>query len=301
MPPSSPPRPRFPLGPQPSLASSTLYHLPLGRVFAHAAAAGFGGVELVMTPGVWVHRPAAIARMAARAGLALFSVHPTALGVCPGGRGERAVLLDALQMATALGAPRMVIHAPLLARDRGPGHPAWEALVLELAQRAAGKLTLALENQGTYAGGDPEAYLGRLGDLVAFAERHDLGLTLDTCHLGTAAHRLLDALALVRPRLHNVHLSDVDLTHPTPRLSSLFPLLNQHLRPGSGRLPLRPFLRDLAAGGYRGPVTLELSPAASGVHWPPALRRHLAEGAAFIRRHARPLPPVCPDPADGQY
>jgi sugar phosphate isomerase/epimerase len=65
-----------------------------------------------------------------------------------------------------------------------------------------------------------------------------------------------------------------------PQVGSAFA---NHRYPGAGTLPLTDLLADLAAGGYGGPVTLEVNPFALRFWWPPAIRRRLAQAVAWMR------------------
>jgi sugar phosphate isomerase/epimerase len=88
------------------------------------------------------------------------------------------------------------------------------------------------------------------------------------------------------PRLANVHLSDVGgplARLPVRRLRSA---VGEHRFPGTGGLSLSTLLGDLGGDGYAGPVTLEVNPFALRFWWPAAVRRRLAEAAAWIKAAA---------------
>jgi sugar phosphate isomerase/epimerase len=117
-----------------------------------------------------------------------------------------------------------------------------------------------------------------------FADRYDLGLVLDTTHAGTAGENLVHACRVFDGRLVNVHLSDMGGHVPLAAIPAARKLLGQHRFPGSGDLRLAELLAALAGNGYGDVVTLELTPWAMRIWWPPAIRRRLASAIAWMRR-----------------
>lgn len=270
-------------GPSVCLSSSCLLHLPLARTLALCAATGFDGVELVMSPEVWLRGVGFVGRACERLGLRVCSVHTSIYGARPGSRGASQVA-EAADAAVALGSPVVVVHYPMRAPAPAERDSAWLAGV----QRARDRLAptggrLALENQGTFFGRDPVCYLEGLAHLARLATRLDVHLTLDTCHTGRAGPLLLDALGVVRPRLAHVHLSDFRLDAPLGDVMFLGGWSAQHQLPGAGDLPLVRFLGDLGASGYAGAVVLEVGPWNLRAWSGRALRRTLRWASGWIR------------------
>jgi sugar phosphate isomerase/epimerase len=87
-------------------------------------------------------------------------------------------------------------------------------------------------------------------------------------------------------RLVNVHLSDMGGWLPLARVPAVWKWVGQHRFPGAGNLALAALLADLRDHGYGGLLTLEINPFAARFWWPPAARRCLAHGAAWMRRAA---------------
>jgi sugar phosphate isomerase/epimerase len=96
-------------------------------------------------------------------------------------------------------------------------------------------------------------------------------LTLDTTHMGTWGHDVLDAYERLKKRIVHVHLSDFDG--------------HEHRLPGTGRLPLAGLLRRLSQDGYKGTVTLELGPEVLEAEDEGRVRAHLQQAVAFWREH----------------
>ncbi len=269
-----------------SLSTGTLYVYPLRTVFRWARAAGFDGVELVVNPEAILRGGRAVRRMAEAEGLAIFSVHPTVVPL-PAWRERHGGLGRTIRLAQEAGAGLAVLHTPRLERlDSQDGFAfrrqldAWQA-------ELGGGLRLAMENKAVRDEVHRRYALTSLDRLRTFAEEHDLGLVLDTTHAATSGEDLRRARQTLDGRLVNVHLSDVGGSLARLPFRSASALLGEHRFPGDGDQPLADLLADLAASRYAGPVTLEVSPQALRFWWPPAVRRRLAQAAAWMRQAAK--------------
>ena len=299
-----------------SLSTACLPHLPLQRVLRMAAGCGYAGIELSVNHEVWLGGADRVRRLAEDAGVAILSVHQTLFParMAPGG----AKMLDAVRTALAVGAPCVVIHTP--------GGPSWEQATARkwrgelddcLALAAGTDLVLALENPGASASFGPRL-LGRLGGQLDFVDRLGLGVTLDTCHAGTAGLDLLAACREIGDRLANVHFSDL---RPNPaalavgqapqpvslkrRLGTAWQathtLFAHHQMPGPDGLPLAALLQELVRRGYDGPLTMEINPFALHAWLPRQAATRMAELSAYVAEVlasgadvARPAPDTVP-------
>ncbi len=260
-----------------------MYHLTLRRTFHLAAEAGFDGVELDMGPEVWLRGASYVRKLAHEYGLATLSVHPTLLRTSPKGMGAGRIA-DAVDAALKLASPVVVMHGPGTLRWTDPDAQDWLRQVDLCQERLDGNGTrLALENPGWYSARDRNTVLANLTVLYRFAQQHDLDVTLDTCHLGTSGMDLLEGYRLVRCRLVNIHFSDLRPrafrfdSHP---LRTLF---SHHQMPGEGVLPLRALLGELAADGYAGPISMEISPIALRAWSLKQLRANLVRAVEYVR------------------
>lgn len=258
-----------------SLSTACLVHLPLKHVFRLAAECGYAGVELSVNAEVWWQSPQRVRRLAEAAGVEIFSVHQTLLParLAPGG----AKMVDAVRTALAMDVPRVVIHTPLCAAWDQPAAAHWRRELDECRALAAGSgLILALENPGA---GQFQRLLSRLDDQMAFVDEYGLGVTLDTCHAGTAGVDLVAACRTIGERLTNVHFSDL---RPNPEIlvmgapsqpvslkrrlgtawHATHTLFAHHQMPGPEGLSLAALLHELARQGYDGPLTMEINPFA---------------------------------------
>ena len=274
-----------------SLSTGCLYVYPLRSIFAIAQRAGFDGIELVIGPEAEWRGGAYVRRLTEEYALPVLSVHPPLLQY-PGWRGSfqsiARFLPRALAVTQEVGAPILVIHMPR-SRDasHGIGREFIEGVVAakaRLAPRGAGT-RLSLENRAYFSAHSHGLILSLPAELRAFAEAHDLPMTLDTAHLGTWGIALLEGYASFRGRLVNVHLSDLrEVSSFVERRPQWHSYVKQHQLPGSGKLPLREFLRVLASDGYAGAVTLELSPTALNIWNPRAAERKLKTAVEYVRQ-----------------
>jgi sugar phosphate isomerase/epimerase len=270
-----------------SLSTGTLYVYPLRLVFRWARAAGFDAVELVVNPEAIARGGRVVRRLADEEGVEIVSVHPTVVPL-PGWRERRDGPGPTIRLAREAGAGLVVLHTPRGERlDEGPGLLFQQRIEAWQAGRATGDPRLAVENKAMRSEGDRHYALSPLERLRAFADRYDLGLVLDTTHAGTAGEDLLRARQTFDGRLANVHLSDLGGKVPLAPLPGAYQWLGEHRLPGEGDLDLTGLLADLVANSYAGPLTLEVSPFALRIWWPPALRRYLARAGQWLKQAIR--------------
>ena len=263
-----------------SLSTGSLYIYPLRMTFRLAREAGFDGVELVVGPELLWRGGGEVRRLADDYGLTIFSLHPPLLYL-PGWQDYRRATRKLIALAKELGLSLIVFHPPKANEWKHPHSRAFlDALDMGQRALAGSSIRLALENPTPLPHGqrlliDPEA-------LRAFAQAHDLPLVLDTAHAGSSPYPLRRAYQLCDSRLANVHLSDVAESFPLPDILGLHTFFKRHQFPGEGSLPLAELLHRMAANGYQGPVTLELSPVALRIWWLPTVRRRLRQAVAWF-------------------
>ncbi len=272
-----------------SLSTGSIYIYPLRSIFNIAKEAGFAGVELVVSPEVEWRGGSYVRHLAESYGLTIFSLHPPILPF-PGWSDYCAVVPRLIDLALEAGAGYAVLHPPKvrsLADDRG--RSCVEALRAGLRRTAGADLRIALENRAFFRSSDRRYALGDLRELRAFADQFGLPLVLDTSHAATSSYSLAEAYRILADRLVNVHFSDMR-SPPWPlNVHYLHTYLKHHQMPGQGRLPLADLLGRLAADGYCGLITFEISPIALRIWWPPSVKRQLARCVAYVRRAFRAL------------
>jgi len=272
--------------PRPRILFSTgaLYLHPLHTAFEMARAAGCDGVELDVSPVSLLRSPQTIARLAASTGVPVLAVHPP-LFPLPGWKHERQALPRLIELALATGAPTIVLHPPKVMRLESTRAGAFAARLSEARRRLEGTGTqVTLENPGFFRPRDHLYAFWRLPTLHRLAKQCGVGMTLDTTHAGSSPFPLMESYAIVRDRLVHIHLSD--LCQPPHWLDRpwLYSYVKHHQLPGTGTLPLQPFLRAALDDGFRGDIALELSPSSLEAWSLARARSHLADVVATVRR-----------------
>lgn len=277
------------MGPRILFATGALYLHPLRVAFETARAAGCDGVELDVSPASLLRPPAAIARLATDTGVPVLAVHPPLFDL-PGWQHERKALPRLIELALTVGASTIVIHPPKAMRLESSRAAAFAARLLDARRRLEGTGTqVTVENPGFFRPRDQLYAYYRPPALRRLAVQCDVGLTLDTTHAGSSPFPLMETYAIMRDRLAHIHLSD--LCQPPRWLDRpwLDSYVKHHQLPGAGTLPLQSFLGAVARDGFRGDITLELSPTALETWSLARTRDHLANAATAARRWlARP-------------
>ncbi|MFQ6016359.1 MAG: sugar phosphate isomerase/epimerase family protein [Anaerolineae bacterium] len=265
-----------------SLSTASLYHYPLRWIFSMAAQLGFAGLELVLGPEAIVRGPAYLNRLSEDYALPILTIHPPAFQFP--GWGRLTCWPKLVDFAAAVDCPIMIIHPPRIKSfDSVWGRTYLDTLAISKEKASRTGTEISLENRACFRKDDRELILNDGLSLRRFAEKHDLSLTLDTSHVGSSDETLMAMYRAFRGRLSNVHVSD---ERQLPRFLDkpyLYTHFKQHQMPGHGILPLTHFLAQLTQDGYRGPVTLEVSPIPLRAWWPPCAKRRLAQALAFTK------------------
>lgn len=238
------------------LSTASFFSGPIAWTLPTAAAAGYDGVEVMVTKDPDTHDAGRLRELAARSGLRVHALHAPCLlltravwGVDPIGKVRRAA-----ETAADAGIPTVIAHPPYR-WQRAFGR--WLVDELPRLQARTG-VVIAIENMFPLR-------VGRRAWPVH--ADHDLdeleGLShvvLDTSHAGVGGHDLVAVRRRFGERLRHVHLSD-----------NAGRGWDSHLPPGEGVLDLDGFLTDLADSPYEGAVSLEVD-----------LRRSAARGAPVV-------------------
>ncbi|MGH3144669.1 MAG: sugar phosphate isomerase/epimerase family protein [Rubrobacter sp.] len=246
-------------------STGSLYTFGLDRVYAWAAEAGYDGVEIMMDERWDTHQEFYLRGLVESHGIPILAFHPP-LRRGAWGLGPGETLVRVARLAGMMEVPVIVAHPP------PPGRPLarWKAGPLREAREQG--VAVAVENMPR----DQAGGLFRVRRRRCHLPEHlaDVGdVTLDTSHAGASRVDLLRAHSVLAQQLRHVHLSD----------SNLEAGRDEHRLPGKGRLPLKPFLAALGAGGYPGAVCLELKPWPLGTPDPKAILERMRGALRFTR------------------
>ena len=245
-------------------STGSLHPFGLDRVFGWAWEAGYDGVEVMMDDRWDTHQADYLDDLVQRHGLPILALHPP---IYQGAwrLGAEETLVRSARLARRISCPLVVAHPP------PPGRPLKRWLAGPLAAARDENVIVAVENMPANR---TDVLSVRRGSVSLPEHLAGVGeVTLDTSHAGASGLDLLDARERLAPQLRHVHLSD----------SNLVLGKDEHRLPGRGRLPLKPFLADLAGDGFPGVVSLELKPWPLGAPRPEEILEKMSAALAFAR------------------
>lgn len=251
-----------------SLSTSSLYPGTTADGFAAAKRLGYDGVEVMVGIDDVSADIDAVCRLSEVHRIPVTAVHAPCLlvtqrvwGTDPWGK-----LRTSAEMARALGAEVVVVHPPFRwQRDYARG---FVEGIAELEAETG--LVYAVENMYPWRTGKREFQAYQPGwDPVEQAYEH---VTLDLSHAATAR---VDSVVMARAlgdRLAHIHMTDGSGS-----------ARDEHLIPGRGKQPCAEFLAYVAASGYAGHITVEVSTRKAADD--EARESDLLEALAFTRLH----------------
>ena len=246
-------------------STGSLYPFGLERVYAWISEAGYDGVEIMMDERWDTHQEDYLRDLAERRGVPLRALH-VPLFRSAWGLGPEETLVRVARLASRMEVPVVVAHPP------PPGGPLERWVAGPLREAREHGVAVAVENMPRSR---PRGMF-RAWRRSCFLPEHLAGVgdvALDTSHAGASRVDLLEAHAALSGQLRHVHLSDSNLEMGR----------DEHRLPGKGRLPLKPLLATLAAGGYQGAVSLELKPWPLGTPDPGAILKRMRAALRFTR------------------
>jgi sugar phosphate isomerase/epimerase len=237
-------------------STASIFAKPLHEAFPILAAAGFGGVEVMVTKDPATQDPRLLRELSEEHGLVIEAIHAPFLlmtrsvwGADPVGKIYRGI-----ELAQDVGADLVVVHPPYRWQQH---YGRWLEEQMPGLARHTG-VRVGVENMFPLRvrGRKVAAFhaMQTLDDLEGFSD-----VVLDTSHAAVAGLDLLDALTRLRGRLTHVHLSN-----------NAGKGWDSHLPVHEGVLPLDGFLDALSADGFDGTLSLELD-----------LRRYLEDEVAL--------------------
>jgi 2-keto-myo-inositol isomerase len=240
-----------------ALNGATIMHAPLCDDLEIAAEAGFSALE-VWAPKLDAYlRERSLEELAGR--MLALGVRPWCINsiedITPRDALGRARIIEQLErtaaVARAIGAPSIVVvpgRAPA-GFDRAAA-VADAVAVLRLMSDVAGDVGLAFEFLGKPGCSVPT--LDMAIDIVAEADRPNVGMVIDTFHFHAGGSRMADLARVPIDRLFVVHLNGCEDRPKTE-------LIDAHrLFPGEGVIPIEEILRALRSRGFDGMMSIEI-------------------------------------------
>jgi sugar phosphate isomerase/epimerase len=232
---------------RPRIQCSTgpLWPFELDQALDAVAAADFSDIEVMVTREPRTQDPGTVKKLVDDRGLSVAAVHGPFLaitksvwGVDPIQKTRRGV-----EMCQALGASTLIVHPPYL----------WEQTfatwLTKEAPAYAEETGVRVAVETMY----PKWVAGRKARAHRWLDPNELAdkapwVVIDTSHLKVAREDILNALAVLMPKLVHVHLSN-----------NAGDGRDGHLELEKGILPIDRFLSELRRNDYQGAISLELS------------------------------------------
>ena len=261
------------------MSTSCVYPLSTEDAFRLARAAGFDGIEIMITEDPTTRDTAGLRELSDRFALPILSVHAPVLPFAQfvWGRDPIRKLQRSAELAAELGASTVVVHPPFR----------WEVAYARNFERTIRGLAaqypveLAVENMFPWKLGVPS--------MRGYSPSHDPvladcdAITLDFSHASLAGRDSLEFAMAMGGRLRHVHLCDgaVSMTEGQ--------ILDEHLVPGRGSQPVAEVLEYLALSDWSGSLMAEVNTRSARtvrgrldmlVETRAFAQRHVAAGAA---------------------
>ena len=265
---------------------------------AAAARAGFRCVELFENDLTFFRGKARdVRRIAADLGLEIVALQPLRdFEGAPGAQRRRNFERARVKLALAneLGAPLLCLCSSVAEESSGDvGQIADDlAELADLARQSGLRIGYEALAWGRHVKDWTAAW-----DLVAKADRPNLGIVLDSFHICVRGNPIEPIAALPADRIALVQVADAPALQMDP-LS-----LSRHYRcyPGQGDYPIVDYLDAVTRAGYRGPVSLEIfneqfRGASAATIATDGMRSLRAAGEALAARSATPFSPLPPTP-----
>ena len=257
-----------------ALSTSSVFPESTASAFEIASRLGYDGLEVMVMTDAVSQDPDALKRLSDHYALPILAVHAPCLlvtqrvwGTDPWGK-----LLRARDAAHTLGADTVVVHPPFR----------WQRDYAREFVRGLDRMTD--ETHVRFAVENMYPWRARSREIAAYMPGWDVRdedyphTTLDLSHTSVSG---TDAVVMARDlgdRLSHLHLADGNGSNR-----------DEHLIPGRGGQPCADVLEHIAASGFDGVVTVEVSTRKAASR--EDRERDLAEALAFARLHLA-VPPV---------
>ncbi|BAT72349.1 xylose isomerase domain-containing protein [Thermosulfidibacter takaii ABI70S6] len=230
------------------LSSGSLYKDPLEKCFYVAQQAGFDGVEVVLNDFYFLsdidERLAELSKI-----LSIIAFHAPFMVESSGERVKS--LLRSIELALELGVKRVVFHPPLrflfdFSYKKWFKKFHWHGDEIELCLEFMPIMKFGFLKFCPHA-------FSKLEELKDVASDKGLKIAFDTTHCGTRGLALVEAFERLGglDLVSHVHFSDFRVEKG---------IFQEHVFPGEGMLDLFEFVKYLKSKGYKGALTVEVSP-----------------------------------------
>lgn len=232
------------------ISTGGLFFLKMADIFKVVATAGYSGLELIIDLDPVATDPKTLLELINKYKLPITSVHMPMQSCNVFGKNTNKILSETLRLTRAVDAKTVVIH-PWRVTDKSYTNSLTKTIK---TNNNFQRVNCVVENLPKYVQGHsvPSKYY----DPSLLASNASF-LCLDTSHLATTKLNFLEAIESVLDQIRHVHLSDSNLYSPLDKSDAY---TDDHLPPGSGKLPLAKVIRLLQENKYAGKFCIELRP-----------------------------------------
>lgn len=232
------------------MSASCVYPLGVEAGFKYAKAAGYDGIEILITSEEATRNPETLKQYSQKYNLPILSIHAPVLFLTQfvWGRDPKIKLQKTAQLAAQVGADTVVVHPPF----RWQKTYAEEFLQIVRETSETQNVKIAVENMFPWAVKNTsiQAYAPGPDPRVMDCDH----ITLDFSHAALSGDDSYQLALEYGDRLAHVHLCDGLSGNGTDNK-----IFDEHLMPGKGNQPVADVLQHLALSKWEGHIVAEIN------------------------------------------
>jgi sugar phosphate isomerase/epimerase len=232
------------------LSTSSVNPMKVESAFIAAAATGYEGIELMISPSKETQNLGYIKDLIQKYSIPVTSIHAPTLLLCKfvWGTNPGLKLKKSVEFAEQIGATSVVVHPPF---KTNPYAHKFLANVNHLNNNSA--VDVAVENMfpWTFKGRSKEIYGPSWEEAIKTAEN----LTFDFSHASLSGMDVMKFFTEHHQKVRVIHLTDGS-TRTNSKADSI---KDEHLIPGEGQMPIREVYQFLNEQNWLGDTVLEIN------------------------------------------
>ena len=233
-----------------SISTSSVNAFDPEHTFSAASRLGYDGVEVMVSPGTKTQSVSALKSYIDKYQVPVASIHaPTLLlckfvwGTSPAGKLKRSV-----EFAQEVGAGKVVVHPPVKWNSYAK---TFLSYANSLEEETGVKVCVENMFPWKLRGREKEIYGPSWGDTVEQAS----SLTFDFSHAAASSMNVLEQVKANYEKIQIIHLCDGS----SRKYVKGDAIMDEHLVPGRGDMPIRPVFEFLNSVGWDNDTTLEVN------------------------------------------
>ncbi|MCX6809546.1 MAG: sugar phosphate isomerase/epimerase [Candidatus Berkelbacteria bacterium] len=231
------------------LSTGSCHKYGLYRFFEVAKKVGFKDIELIIDESFDSQEPDYIISLERKFKLKVVAVH-SAMEFVENWSDWKTRLKNSTKLAKVIKAKFLIVHS----WDHSDlNYTAWLIQNQKKVMNQAKPVTVVFENA-------TKRIDAKTGVSINPSYHFDVmkefkSINLDTSHIGTAEMDPIEYFEKLKDKIKYIHFSDSDIRENPEKKGNI---IDSHLVPGEGKLPLKKFLKKLKETKYSGPISIEL-------------------------------------------